>query len=681
MSSPCYRPMARALIALLGALLAVCGLPASAQSPSGNLVYNGDFENADGQDPPAGWQMWGADQYKVRANYTTDASVVHAGSGALRIVHPAGSAGYVVTDSKHAIPVQPGRMYTVSLWARSDAPAVAQLGVAGYGPGPDDGYRQITTLPMRVDSQWRPFSLTLYEGWDFFSDAARYLRLALWGSRDPAPAVTLWVDDVSVTAAASPRKARLIDMDHVSYAPVPNRLSPGESLSFTVDANRVAGPAARQAGGLSFHRVSGFTGQPFDSAGAYSLDADTESAIRDLKLPMTRFYGVAVERYGAHAALDKISMLVRKLGIPEENTVIELETQSAARDLSPAAWVDAIEYCRSKGYRFRYWEITNEPYSVPSMFRTSDAYAAHFLEVAAAIRKAAPDAQIGLEINPNYAAWSTRLLALAAGQYDFVAPHYYYHLKGGIDSASFEDIVLGANYAILDVAARINALIKAYNPGRDVYQYDTEWALYSKAKDGREADWEPRNANIIGTLHRAVRLIYYAREGLLRGASAWNIFASASAPGFAALSPETPGQRYLLYWLYYYFNRHVGASVLDIEGDAPYYSPPSGSPNALRAGPLTPVLATMSADKSAIYLVMVNGSWDHPISCRTSILHFPIGPTEAVVLSQSSADASPLLKSKSDAVAALPIQTDGGNVACELPPHSVVFVTLRKANR
>jgi hypothetical protein len=35
--------------------------------------------------------------------------------------------------------------------------------------------------------------------------------------------------------------------------------------------------------------------------------------------------------------------------------------------------------------------------------------------------------------------------------------------------------------------------------------------------DGKEADYEDRNANIIGTIHRAVRLIHYARADIMRG--------------------------------------------------------------------------------------------------------------------------------------------------------------------
>ena len=65
--------------------------------------------------------------------------------------------------------------------------------------------------------------------------------------------------------------------------------------------------------------------------------------------------------------------------------------------------------------------------------------------------------------------------------------------------------------------------------------------MICSAPDGKEADYEDRNANIIGTLHRAVRLIYYAREDILRGASGWQMLSRIDAPGFGILSPEAPG--------------------------------------------------------------------------------------------------------------------------------------------
>ena len=88
----------------------------------------------------------------------------------------------------------------------------------------------------------------------------------------------------------------------------------------------------------------------------------------------------------------------------------------------------------------------------------------------------------------------------------------------GAHDHAFEDVALALNCQALEGVLRLNALIEAYNPGRGVYQYDTEWGMHSLGPDGERADYIDRNANIFGTVHRGVRLIYYAREGMLRAA-------------------------------------------------------------------------------------------------------------------------------------------------------------------
>ncbi|MDR3710191.1 MAG: carbohydrate binding domain-containing protein, partial [Capsulimonadaceae bacterium] len=625
------------LILAASCLTSILALPAYAYAAPGNLVYNGGFENANIKSPPEGWQMWGDEQWKVSGNYTVDSTVAHSGTNSFRIYHPANTAGYVVTDAKYAIPAQTGQMITVSFWARAKETGRAYLEVNGYGPGPNDNRDPLYWSSLDVSPEWKQFTVTLYDRWDFFAAHSKYLRLALWATRDPAAEATLWVDDVVATSSPSTRSGGLVDETTLAYPPVAHRLRPGDVLDVAIDAARPVRSATRDAGGLSFHRLVGFTGVPYNKNGDYTLPPQLESAIKDLRLPMTRFYGVGDEPFGVEGGIDRVADTVRKLGIPEEHTVIELETQSAKTYLGPDVWAHAVEYSRAKGYKFRYWEIGNETYMANSAFPTPDAYAAHFTSVSKAIRTVDPKAQIGLSIIASNRRWGNYLLGMTAGHYDFVVPHYYFGWHAGpgaVERYSVEDVAAGGNYGTLDLVARTNALLRLYNPGRDVYQYDTEWGMDARLNGDKGADFEPRNANIIGTLHRAVRLIYYAREDLLRGASGWNLFVNSREPGFGVLSPNVPDKRYLLYWLYYYFNRHVGTNVLAMDGTAPYYEPPANNPLGLRSGPLTPVLATMDADHKTMYLVIANGSWDKAVPCAVHLKSFAAGKAEGVVLSQ-----------------------------------------------
>ena len=279
---------------------------------------------------------------------------------------------------------------------------------------------------------------------------------------------------------------------------------------------------------------------------------------------------------------------------------------------------------------------------------------------------------LGLNIHGGDAAWGNYLLKRAAGHYDFVVPHYYCFMDLG--KSSFEDVVLRGNVEKLDDVLLVNALLRAYNPGREVYQYDTEWGLHCGGPGGERADYVVRNGNIVGTLHRAVRLIYYTREDLLRGASSWEMFTRVKSPGFGILSPEAPDKRFLIYWLYYFFNRHVGEWVLEMQGTAPYYEWTSGGKTL--AMPQTPALATLSADGKSVYLVMVNGSWSKPAPCAVTLRGFALTSAKGVVLSQDGLDAHPLIARQADAVSDLAVTLEGNSLRCALPAHCAVFITV-----
>jgi hypothetical protein len=282
--------------------------------------------------------------------------------------------------------------------------------------------------------------------------------------------------------------------------------------------------------------------------------------------------------------------------------------------------------------------------------------------------------------------WCSYALRQAAGAYDFVVAHFYC-FGDSVAKDPFEDVVLVQNYRTLDRVLRLNAMIRLYNPERDVYQYDTEWGMLASGPKDQTAAQNYRNGNVVGTLHRAVRLIYYTREDILRGASSWEMFTRLESQGCGILSPEAPDKRFMIYWLYYYFNRHVGSSVLEMNGTSPYYAPGQGGGKVpvrvpLRAsertgtGPLTPVLATLSKDGKAIYVVAVNGSWDKAVPFRMKVANFPVKTARAVVLSQDDMDAKPLLQKKEDAIRPLETTAADREVQCTLPPHCAVFLTV-----
>jgi len=677
-----WRALGLGMLVAVGALVL---LAAAAAADGANLAYNGDFELESDLRPPPGWTMWGAQQYKDPANYTRDTANPHGGKACFRIHHPADTAGYIVTASDRAIRPGAGRIYTVAFWARMDKPGASQFGftayesIAPYLDAPTPGF-----FTFEAGSEWTQHVFSVREGLDLHAGRSRYLLLTFRATLDSGEAKTLWIDDVVVTEEVDPEPVRLLDEARLEYEPLQHRLRPGDALEITVDASRRWRRATRDAGGVSFHRVAGWTGQPYDKQGEYTLLPELEAAMGDLRLPMTRFYAVGDEPFGIEASIDKAAEMVGRIGVPQDHTVLEFETQGAATKLPPDEWAVGVRHSLARGYKFRHWEVANEPYSGMwghgGAYPTSDDYVAQVKAVSAAIRDLQPEAQIGVAINRGSTRWCSYLLQRAAGAYDFVVGHYY--AVRDAHRRKFEVAVLTENYKVLDSILRINALIRAYNPGREVYQYDTEWGMHSGGANGERADYVDRNANIMGTLHRAVRLIYYAREGMLRGASSWQMFSALRGQGFGILSQQAPDKRFMIYWLYYYFNRHVGEWALETDGTAPYYTPAEGDDPYTKpeesAGPLTPVLVTLSDDGGALYLVAANGSWDRAVPCRVHLRNFAAAKATGTVLSHGDLDGRPLLERKEDFVGDLPVVVEGGDMSCTLPAHSVVFVTLER---
>lgn len=664
-------------IVLCGLVACGAALPARLLADETNLVVNGDFEQPSPSSLPKGWTLWGAQKYKDPANYTRDTDNPHSGAACFRIHHPANSDGYVVSTPATAIRSKPGMMYKASFWARADQPGEAMFGWTAYRKiqpfvdAPSPG-----SFPIRVDPRWRQFHFVLHEGWDFFAEECGYLLLTFKAAGKTDQQRTLWIDDVVVTGQPSPRKGRLVNPDTIRHAPLNHRLKEGKELAFMVDAGRRVSEAVREVGGVSFHRVAGYAKLPYDKEGRYVLPPEQEEAVRQMRLPMTRFYALGDEPFGLEAAIDKAAEFLRRINVPLATVPLEFEIQGATQKLSPEVWAQGVRHSLSRGYGFRYWEITNEPYvgHVGRAFTTADEYLAHFLAVSRAIRQVHAEGRIGLAIYHRSPAWGNYLLKQAAGHYDFVVPHYYCSVN--VRRNSYEDVVLSGNYQILDEALKINALLQMYNPGREVYQYDTEWGMHSSGPDGERADYVPRNANIFGMMHRAVRLICYLREGMLRGASSWEMFSHRRAPGFGFLAQDAPQLRSMTYWLYHYFNRHAGRWVVSIEGTAPYYQ--GTAAGRVCRGPLTPVVATLGEDGRRLMLIVANGSWGQAVPCRIDARNFAARTAQAVVLSHADPDGYPLLERKEDLVRDLPVSLDGPRLAFTLPPHAVVFVTVEQ---
>jgi hypothetical protein len=175
----------------------VAGIPPGDQE----LLPNPGFEVLDAG-LPVGWN--------VGNDWSLDTTAAHTGTACMRVYVPgpekACSGALAVT-----VPVQPNRLYRVSMWLRTQRSApylyVVQQDAAGAGR---DDTPQICVSHARTNSDWFPLTHTLVT-----APFCRVLRVYtnLWEQTGEA-----WVDDVSVTA---------IDADLISpQQPVVGELQP-----------------------------------------------------------------------------------------------------------------------------------------------------------------------------------------------------------------------------------------------------------------------------------------------------------------------------------------------------------------------------------------------------------------------------------------------------------------------
>jgi hypothetical protein len=463
-------------------------------------------------------------------------------------------------------------------------------------------------------------------------------------------------------------------------------LHPGSDLHVLVDPSQRLHPVNRLVGGVSFHRLAGWGGYPFDQSGKYTLTSALEEKIRALQLPLTRFYAVGEEQFtdadgdtgeipSLRGAIDRAAVISARLGIPEERIVLELEDQGERSVLSDSTWAAAVRYSLARGYGFRIWEIGNEPSVEGSVFKTPGEYVHHFNRVSTAIKNVQPGARTILSVHQDDVWFGKDLIAGAAGHYDLVAPHWY-----GYTDEDFEETVLGGNAETVRRIARLDEYLRRQNPGRSVGQFDTEWGLLVEGTEDRVPEHNVRNGNILGTAYRAVRLISYLNDNLMAAASGWEMFVKAPAYGCCIMAVGPPVQECMLYWFYYYFNRMLGDWTVAGSGVAPQYTILGEGSLAGTSVPETPTLVTVSDDGTQLFLCIVNASWTKDRTAVFSLRDAYAVEAQGVALSDDHLDGIPVVKEEKDFVRPLTVECSATTIRFDLPRHAVVFVRATLGN-
>ena len=461
--------------------------------------------------------------------------------------------------------------------------------------------------------------------------------------------------------------------------PVNHRVKDGSVYNITVDTTKTLVKANRRLMGISFGELVHNYAGPYGRNGKWFLNEFTTNALKELHLPLTRFYGVDDDPWSITESLDKAAELAGKLGIQQNNIVLQLEPNAAhatKATFTPADWAKAVKYSVGKKYGFDLWEVQNEPYMGGKAY-TAKSYTDQVINVSKAVKAVQPEAKIGLAISQtggkgSEKEWRDGLIQNAAGYYDFVCPHYY-SFNNNAHAESFETLVLGENYKKFETIKEVRNLIDKANPAKKVEVIDTEWALHTETDEVSDPEYNNINGNVIGALHRAVRLIYYIRESIMEGASQWMLLVPRGSPGFGVI-PMKGNKLFIHYYLNYYFGRYVGDEVVDISGTCPFFSEEKVKM------PVIPTLVTKSSDGKTLFIIAANGTEKQTLVCNINLKGFKAGKAKGIKLTQTDLKAPALVDKESDIVSPtiVDIRDDGGSIKFTSPAHSVSFITLNE---
>ncbi|HEY4785336.1 MAG TPA: hypothetical protein VIH57_04780, partial [Bacteroidales bacterium] len=464
----------------------------------------------------------------------------------------------------------------------------------------------------------------------------------------------------------------------------------GSSTAVNVDANSVLSKACRDNMGAANFRITwvNTSASFFNTAGtSYIFSTVCENQLKSLNLPMSRIYFTYYEAGGLHNGLDMLAVVCNRNNIPQNKIIICIEHYQASTILGVPVYQDAINYVKSKGYGFKYWEISNEPqYAWGSGLENPVTYAQHVKDCYAAVKAIDSTMIVGCEICRR--SWYTdQVLSNINGKADFIAGHWY-----GItntDQYSTTDLILAENFKDLDYIAYENQNILS-KTGKPIPQIDTEWRLLADGTVNgvsQTGEWNDKCGNIVGTLHQAVRMIYTVRDGYTLGSNCWHTAGNQPGvlvpAGYSQKSVLLDGKTTYLYWLYNYMINNTGDYVVDFNGTAPSYTGSAihnvddgSSGNLTYTGPLTPLMVTKSSDGTKLYITIVNGSTTQTVPFTAKISNFTPTTQSAVVITDTDVNQSFYQNDNSRFVKNGTVTYSAGTVSCSLAPLSVTFITL-----
>lgn len=297
---------------------------------------------------------------------------------------------------------------------------------------------------------------------------------------------------------------------------------------------------------------------------------------------------------------------------------------------------DWVRYVNKPARRVEYWEVGNELYvkmghaAFTSATMTPEQYAQKFVQFAKAMRAVDPGIKIGAIGDENYGAqspraygdWTSKVLAIAGNDMDFLAIH------NGYSPVMFQDkgqslrkvyaAMLAAPLEVRDTLDAASRKIASLGPERAAHirLAVTEWGPYFQENPGgRFVD----HVKTLGSaLYVASAMKAFLESPKMEIATGFKLsdelYQGWIGKRNGHWAPKAP------YYALQLYTHHFGAVVVASKTQAPNYdSQPAGLVDALSNVPYLDVISSRSEDRRTIYIMAVNKHFDSPIQGRISI--------------------------------------------------------------
>ena len=374
---------------------------------------------------------------------------------------------------------------------------------------------------------------------------------------------------------------------------------------------------------------------------------------------------------------DEFIALSRRVGA-EPSLTVNVEGRGATAE-EAAAWV---EYCNGPAtsrygamraanghpepYKVKYWELGNEIWG-DWVRGHSDAatYARNAVRYAEAMRAVDPTIEL-IAVGDNDMEWNRTVLRTAGGLIDYLAIHHYYGRK---DMAGDARNLMARPLFYERFYRDVERLIAQEAKGRTIRLAINEWGLDLPETRQHSMEAALYGARLMNVFERASPLVAMTAESDLVNGWPGGIIQASRHRVFV-----TP-----LYHVNALYNHHLARDRLRTTVTGPTF-------DTTREGTAVPVLdavASRAADRSAIYLKVVNTDPENAVNTQIELRGMPVEP--AGVWHVLTAEALETHNSFTAPDAVRP--RGGGPIAAGsrfdllLPPRSVSVIVLRPRSR